>query len=94
MKKVLLLLSMLVLIATEINNFDYSSHGDDWAANNPDSWSECDTTNEKLIQQSPIEISETAAKPVPSFLFSNFVPADATLTLLNTTVYLKATSFG
>lgn len=91
---ILPLLCMLVLVSAEINNFDYSSHGDDWASFNPGSWGECDPSNDKLAGQSPIEISEGAANPVPSFLFSNFNPADATLSLLNTTVYLKATSFG
>lgn len=95
MKKVILtLLYMLVLVVAEINNFDYSSHGDDWASSNPGSWGDCDPSKEDLVQQSPIEISEGAAKLVPSFLFSNFNPADATLSLLNTTIYLKATSFG
>lgn len=95
MKEVILpILTLCVLVAAEINNFDYSSHGEDWASSNPDSWGDCDPNNDDLVRQSPIEIIEGKANPVPSFLFSNFNPADATLSLLNTTVYLKATSFG
>lgn len=94
MKAILPLLALLVLLAAENTNFDYKAHGDDWAEANPDLWADCDPTNQEKTQQSPIVLSEGIAKPAPSFLFSNFYPADATLSLLNTTVYLRATTFG
>lgn len=59
MKKVILpLVCMIVLVSAEINNFDYSSHGDDWASSNPGSWRDCDPSDDDLVRQSPIEIKE------------------------------------
>ena len=94
MKTILSLLLLSTLLAAENINFDYKNHGDDWAKANPGAWADCDPKNEAKTQQSPIILSEGIDKPAPSFLFSNFYPADAALSLLNTTVYLKASTFG
>jgi hypothetical protein len=94
MKAILLFLCLAVLIAAENNNFDYAFHGDNWADLNPDSWEDCNITDDAKAQQSPIELSDAEAKAAPSFLFCNFYSADATLSLLNTTVYLKSTTLG
>lgn len=47
-----------------------------------------------MNQQSPISITDEFTHSNQSFLFSNFYPTDATLSFLNTTVYLKSSSFG
>jgi carbonic anhydrase len=90
MKSFILIALLIALSLSENTNFDYSDHGDNWAP----TWDNCDPNNEEMNQQSPIEITEDITHSNQSFLFSNFYSASATLSFLNTTVYLKSGSFG
>lgn len=86
----LIVVTLLWTASTEIYNFDYSQHGDNWQS----VWPHCGTD----AQQSPIELSSTITHN-DSYLFVNFYPQKAIIYWYNTTVYIRTaaiatTSFG